>query len=215
MTITLNAEKREKIGKTKGLRREGFLPAVFYGHKKEATPIKVKKIDFIKAWKNAGESTVIKLKTEEGDFDTLIKEVDIDPVTNEPRHADFYVFEKGHKVEISVPIEFEGTSRAVKELGAVLVKVMHEMKIKADPTNLPHTIKVNIESLVDFDSQITAGETKLPTGVELMENPDEIVAAVAKPKEEKEETAPVDLSTIEVEKKGKKEEEGETETSSS
>ena len=61
MTLTLNAEKREKIGKLESLREAGFLPAVFYGHKKESTPIQIKKIEFLKAWKNAGESTVIKL----------------------------------------------------------------------------------------------------------------------------------------------------------
>jgi ribosomal protein L25 (general stress protein Ctc) len=52
MTITINAEKRDKLGKLESVRAAGFLPAVYYGHKKEATPIQIKKTDFIKAWKN-------------------------------------------------------------------------------------------------------------------------------------------------------------------
>ena len=208
MTLTLNAEKRIKIGKTKGLLGTGILPAVYYGHKQESTPIQMKKTDFLKVWKEAGESTVIKLHTPEADIEALINDVDMDPLTNEPRHADFYVFEKGHKVEISVPIEFVGVSPAVKEKGAVLVKVLYEIKIAAEPANLPHQIDVDISPLVEFGDSIVAKDIKLPHGGELLENPEEVVANVSEPKEEKkEEAAPVDLSQIEVEKKGKKEEE--------
>lgn len=205
MTITLNAEKREKIGKLKNLRKEGFLPAVYYGHKKDSTPIQIKKNEFIKAWREAGESTVIRLKTDKGDIETLIKNVDIDPTLNEPRHADFYVFEKGHKVEISVPLEFVGVSPAVKDLGGVLMKILHELKVEADPSNLPQEINVDISVLTEMESHILAKDVVLPKGVELAENPDEMVVNVVPPREEVEEVVPVDISQIEVEKKGKKE----------
>ena len=210
MTINLKAEKRTKIGKLESLRKEGFMPAVFYGHKKEATPIQINKVDFIKAWKNAGESTVIKLSTPEGEIEALIHDVDIDPVIGEPRHADFYVFEKGHKVEIEVPLEFIGISPAVKDLGGALMKILHELKIKADPANLPHQIEVDISSITELEGQILAKDIVLPKGVELMEHAEEVVVTVATPRAEKvEEEAPVDLSAIEVEKKGKTDEESE------
>lgn len=216
MTITINAEKREKIGKTESLRKAGILPAVFYGHKKEATPIQIKKSEFIKAWKNAGESTVISLVTPNGNLEALIHDVDIDPITGEPRHADFYIFEKGHKIEIAIPVEFEGVSPAVKDLGGVLIKVLHELTVKAEPANLPHAIIVDISSLSEINSHILAKDIKLGNGVELIQNPEEVVALVSEAKEEVvEEVAPVDLSQIEVEKKGKKEEEGEGEVVSS
>jgi large subunit ribosomal protein L25 len=207
MVVNIKAEKREKIGKLKALRSEGFMPAVFYGHKKEATPIQIKKTDFIKAWKNAGESTVIKISMPEGDLEALIHDIDLDPLTGEPRHADFYVFEKGHKVEIAVPIEFIGISVAVKDLGGTLMKILHELKVKAEPSNLPHQIEIDISPIVELEGQILAKDIKLPHGVELMENPEEVIVTVATPKaEEKEEVAPADLSSIEVEKKGKTDE---------
>ncbi len=210
MTINLKAEKRERIGKLESLRKAGFMPAVYYGHKKESTPIQIKKIDFLKAWKNAGESTVIKLETPDGDLEALIHDVDLDPITDEPRHADFYVFEKGHKVEIAVPLEFIGISPAVKDLGGVLMKILHEVKVSAEPSNLPHQIEVDISPITELEGQILAKDISLPKGVLLMENPEEVIATVATPKaEEKVEEAPADLSSIEVEKKGKKEEEGE------
>ncbi len=206
MTIDIKAEKRDKIGKLKTVRDAGFLPAVYYGHKKASTPIQIKKTDFLKAWKNAGESSVIKLSTPDGDMEALIHDVDLDPVTGIPRHADFYIFEKGHKVEVAVPIEFVGISTAVKDLGGVFMKVLHELKVKAEPANLPHQIEVDIASITALEGQILASEIKLPKGVELMEHPDDVVATVATPKAEKvEEEAPVDLSQIEVEKKGKQE----------
>ncbi len=206
MTIDLKAEKREKIGKLKTLRDEGLMPAVYYGHKKEATPIQIKKSDFLKAWREAGESTVIKLHTANGDMEALIHDVDIDPLTDEPRHADFYVFEKGHKVEIAVPLEFIGISLAVKDLGGVLMKILREIKVEAEPSNLPHQIEVDISPIIELEGQILAKDIVLPKGVVLMENPEEVVVTVATPKEEKEEVAPApDLTQIEVEKKGKKE----------
>jgi len=84
------------------------------------------------------------------------------------------------------------------------------LKISADPQHIPHDIEVDVSSLVDFNSQIVASQLKLPAGVDLIENPDEVVASASAPREELvEESAPVDLSAIEVEKKGKKEVEGE------
>ena len=213
MTLILNIEDRKKIGKMGSLLEAGILPAVYYGKKESATPIQIKKNDFLKIWKEAGESTVITLKNGEKEVDALIHDVYKNPLSGEPNHIDFYVFEKGHKVEISVPIEFVGVSLAVKEKGAILVKVMHEIKIKAEPSKLPHKIEVDTSALSEIGDDIKAKDVKMPNGVELSENPEEIIANVALPKEEKEEVV-VDLSKIEVEKKGKKEEEPSPETSS-
>lgn len=208
--ITLDAQARDLSQNLNTLRKEGKMPAVFYGKKTESTPITLVQKDFIKVWKQVGESGVVTIKTPKGVVETLIHAVDIDPVSDVVRHVDFYVFEKGKKVEVDVPLEFVGVSPAVKDLSGNLVKSLHELKISADPQSIPHEIQVDISTLVDFDSRITAGDIKLPAGVTLIELPEEVVALVARPREEKEEeeAAPVDLSSIEVEKKGKKEEEG-------
>lgn len=206
---TLEAQVRDNSQNVDALRKAGKMPAVFYGKKTESTPITIERKDFIKVWNAVGESGVVTIKTANGTVDALINAVDVDPVSDIPRHADFYVFEKGKKIEVDVPLEFVGVSPAVKDLGGTLVKTLHEIKISADPQHIPHHVEVDISSLVDFQSQILAGDLVLPTGVVLVELPEEVVATAAAPKEdEPEETAPVDLSAIEVEKKGKKEEEG-------
>lgn len=210
--LTLKAEKRDGSTKPDSLRKAGLMPAVFYGKKESSTPITVKLADFMKVWDQAGESSVVVLDTPEGEKESLIHDIDIDPVSSMPRHADFYVFEKGHKVSVALPLEFIGVSSAVKDLGGSFVRVLHEIKVTAMPKDLPHDISVDISSLANFGDQILAKDIKLPSGVELEENLEEVVALVSAPREEKEEeAAPIDLESIEVEKKGK-EEEGETPT---
>ena len=208
----MEIKKRTKTENNEVLRKNGFLPAVIYGKKTPSTPVSVSAKDFLKIWKEAGESGVVSLKGG-GAFDVLIHEVALDPVSDLPIHVDFYAFEKGKKIEVAVPLEFVGVSPAVKDLGGSLVKVLHEIKISADPMHIPHSVSVDISALVDFTGQILASDLKLPFGVDLVEKPEEVVASVAEPKaDEPIEVAPVDLSAIEVEKKGKLEKEGETAT---
>lgn len=206
--LTLEIEKREKGQALEALRKSGKMPAVFYGPKEKTTPITVSQAEFIKVWKKAGESSIIELVAKGEQHDALIHDIDMHPVTGAPRHADFYVIEKGKKVEVAVPIVFDGVAPAVKDKGGILVKVMRELEIEATPKDLPRDIHVDISSLTDLESVIEAKDIKLPQGVTLRVGPEEVIAAIAEAKEEVVEEAPVDLSSIEVEKKGKEAKEG-------
>jgi len=206
--LTLQIEKRDTKQKLDLLRSAGSMPAVFYGKKTESTPITLLMSDFEKVWKEAGESTVVTLKGVDGEFETIIHDVTVHPVTGIPVHADFYVFEKGQKIEVAISLEFTGVSPAVKDLGGVLVKVLHEVEVEAIPSKLPSELIVDISLLSTFETQIHAKDLALPEGVTLITDAEEVVALVEKPREEEpEEAAPVDLSAIEVEKRGKKEDE--------
>ena len=210
--LSLKIEMRDMKLKPETLQKKGLIPAVFYGKKEKSTPIMIALNEFTKVLKKAGESSVITLKQLNGeDLEALIYDVDLHPVTEVARHADFYIFEKGHKISMSIPLVFEGSAPAVKDLGGTLIKVLHELKIEAMPKDLPHEIKVDISPLVNFESRIFAKDIALPSGAVLKEISDEIVALISEAKEEVMEEFPVDLSAIEVEKKGKKEEEGEAE----
>ncbi len=207
--ITLSAEARDNKISPETLRKEGKIPAVFYGPKEKSTPISISTVDFIKVYKKAGESSVIILKEGNNEHEALIHDIDVHPVTGAPRHADFYVIEKGKKVKVNIPLVFEGIAPAVKDKGAILVKVARELEIEASPKDLPHELKVDISSLVDFSSTIHAQDIKLPAGVTLVSGGLEIVASVSEAKEEVEEVKPIDMSAIEVAKKGKEAKEGE------
>lgn len=202
--LELQTQKRtakEKLSK-------GYIPAVFYGKGTDSTAVSIKETDFQKVFQEAGESTVVSIKGDAGEHDALIHDVQFDVLTGRPIHADFYVFEKGKKIEVEVPLEFIGKSPAVEDLAGILVKVLHELPVEAQPKDLPHDIKVDISALVSLDSVINAKDLQLPSGVELAVDPEDVVCSIAVAKEEEEETE-IDLDSIEVEKKGKKEEESE------
>jgi large subunit ribosomal protein L25 len=207
--LTLPVERRTKKDSIDALNKAGRIPAVFYGPKEESTPISISKVDFIKAWRKAGESSVIILKDGSHEHEALIHEIDVHPVSGAPRHADFYVIEKGKKVKVDVQLTFDGVAPAVKDLGGILVKVLREVEIEAAPKDLPHELTIDISSLKELTSVIHARDIALLAGVTLITDGNDIVASIAEAKEEVEEApTAVDMSAIEVEKKGKEAKEG-------
>ena len=113
-TLEIAAILRDtKKDSPKSLKNRGFIPSIFYGKKQKSTPIAVPIVEFTKAWKIAGESSVVTIKMDNESFDCLIYAVDLDPIKNTPRHAYFYVFEKGQKLKVKVPVEFLGLAPAV------------------------------------------------------------------------------------------------------
>ena len=211
MITELKAAKRSKTGKeVAGLRKIGTMPAVVYGPKQEALSIEVSTKDFGKVLDEAGESTVINLSIDGEGHNVLIHEVDRDPISDMPRHADFYAIVKGQKVKVHIPLVFVGESAAVKE-GANLVKALHEIEVEADPMNLPHELNADIALLATVGAQLTAKDIVLPEGVSLVTDGDEVVATILEAKEEVEEpVAQVDMTAIgDSVERGKGEEEGE------
>lgn len=203
--FAIKAKKRGGGVKLDALRKGGEIPAVFYGAGKNTTSISVSIVEFKKIWKDAGESLAIKVEMLDNNIDALIHEVQVNPVTGEPIHADFLAIDMKKKICVNVPLVFEGISDAVKGGIGNLVKVMHEFEIEALPKDLPHNLVVDISKLKTLDDQIFVSNVKLPIGVVVTNEPTDVVASIVEQVEEKEEvTAPVDLSAIEVEKKGKK-----------
>lgn len=189
--------------------KAGQIPAVYYGPKQQSTSVAMSVKDFKDVLEKAGESSVIILRDGPAEHEVLIHEVDVHPVSGEPRHADFYVIEKGKKVKVHVPLVFSGVAPAVKDKGGILIKVMRDIEVEAAPRDLPRELAVDISKLVELNDTIHAENLALPAGVELKVSPDEVVASVSEAKEEVVEApAAIDLSAIEVEAKGKEAKEG-------
>jgi large subunit ribosomal protein L25 len=208
--LSLTVKTRDPQIDLKVLRKSGELPAVFYGMGNKTTSISVSMIEFKKVWEKAGESGTIKITGPKISVDALIQDVQLDPVSNQPIHIDFLVVDMNKKIKVEIPIEFTGVSAPVKSGIGVLVKVLHEVEIEALPKDLPHSFIIDISKLIDLNSTILVSDINLPTGVTMITKDSEVVASIIEQKEEKEEAVEaVDLTKIEVEKKGKKEEEGE------
>lgn len=203
---TLHATKRSPDQKLDAVRATGNIPAVVYGAGiTEPLSVSVEREIFKKVWKSAGHSTAITLDVDGKNYDVLIHDFQIDPATDGVIHADFMALDKLKKVTVSVELEFVGVAPAVKSGLGVLEKMLYEIEVEALPKDLPHNVTVDVSTMVDADSQIHIKDLKIPTGVEVKNDPDEVVAVITEFKEEIE-SAPVDLASIEVEKKGKKEE---------
>lgn len=208
MTITLQAQKRDS--KASAVRAQDQIPAVYYGAGTASVSIAIPAREFIKVWKEAGETTTVTLDMGGEKVTTLIHDMQHDPITNEPTHVDFLVIDMKKEIEVAVPIEFTGLAEAEKGNVGILVKVLHEVEVRALPANLPHNLEVDVAPLAAVADQIHVRDIKLPTGVTMITDGEEVVALIAAFKEEKEEeSAPIDLDSIEVVEKGKKEEEGE------
>jgi large subunit ribosomal protein L25 len=207
--FVINAKKRDASGSLAHLRQAGEIPAVFYGAGKKNTPVSISTAEFKKLWRQAGESSAVVVKTGAENIDVLIHEVQVDPVTDEPIHVDFLAIDMTKKIKVKVPLDFTGISNAVKNGLGNLVKVLYEVEVEALPKDLPHNLSVDISKLATVEDTILVSDIKLPSGVVVIEKPEDVVASIILQVEEKEEEpVPVDLSAIEVEKKGKKDEEG-------
>lgn len=173
------------------LRAQGIMPAVLYGPKEHAQPIAINLQQFEHLFKTAGETTIIKLKGVGDEKDSLIHDVQFHPVTDTPLHADFYVLEKGKKVNLNIPLEFVGQAPAEKA-GHIIVKALHEVEIEVAPAELPQHLAIDLSKLENVGDHILASEIPLPPSAELKTSADEIVVSVTAFVEEKEEVpAPV------------------------
>lgn len=206
--LELHVQKRESVGKSlNSLRKEGFLPSVIYGHNFETTPIQIKYKDFEKIFKAAGESTLITLKIiGQGSEPAVIKDIQKDPVNGQIIHADFYKVNLKEKIKAKIPVVAIGESEAVKN-GGVLVKTVSELEVEALPQDLPHELQIDISKLNNFGDQILVKDIAVSGAVKIEAGPEEVVALVQEPREEKiEEAAPPSVEEVEVIKKEEKKE---------
>lgn len=202
--LTLEATARDVSIAPKHIRKLGMVPAVYYGKGQESVPVTVDAIALSKMLRDAGESTIISLKAPKGTLDVLIHDVQVHPVTSTPIHVDFYLVDKNQTLEVHVPIEFTGIATAEKA-GAVVVKVLHEILVEALPAALPSEFVIDLSVLKEIDDHILISDLVVPVGVTVLHDLDDVIV-VATRQQEEEEVETIDLASIEVEKKGKKEE---------
>lgn len=208
--IKLTAKIREEVGrKTSGLKNNGRIPAVIYGHGIKNASLDLDYKEFAKVLKEAGESSLIEMHVE-GEKEkrlVLVHDLQKDAVSDMYIHVDFFETSAKEEVEVGVVLVVEGTSLAVKDLGGTLVQYIHELDIKAMPQDLPHDIKVSIDGLNTFEDRILVKDLNIPKGVKVLTKTEEIVVSVAPPANVEEDLAKdieekvEDIEKVEKEKK--------------
>src|SRR5678815_1980610 len=218
MEITLEATTRDTFGKNEArrTRRDGKVPAVLYGGEgTEPTPISVTPKALLKILHSeAGQNTLISLKLAgAGDSRVLVKDFQLDPITHEVLHVDFFKIAMDKLLQVTIPIVVHGEPKGVKQQGGVLEFIRREVVIEVLPADIPEHIDVDVTELmlhqgIRVRDIATSDKWKPVSELDLM------LVHVILPKVE-EVAAPADAAAAatatpaepEVLKKGKKEEE--------
>ena len=214
--MELQVQKREILGKkVKILRKQGFVPAELYGANVENAHLVLPVKDFMKAYKEAGESTIVSLAFADKKIPVLIQDVVFSPLSQEVEHVDFLAVKMDEKIRTEVPLEFINEAPAVKEKNAILVKVTQELEVEAFPADLPRSIKVDLAKLIDIDTSIYVKDLEVSDKVKILVDGETVVASAVEQAVEEEVVAPVlsveEIKTEAEEKKEKKDEEDEKE----
>ena len=187
-TAQLNATPRTDKGKgvARKLRASGQVPGVIYGHGREPQPLSINAREFDRLAERVRiTSTVIELALDGRTARTLIRELQRDPIRRSVLHVDFQELVAGEKIVVEVPLRFTGTAMGVKNDGGILEEVMHQISVRVDPSNIPDHIDVDVTPLT-IGHSFHVSDLKLPTGVEVTDDPEQTVVIVSAPRAEEE-----------------------------
>lgn len=186
--ITLQADKREVTGrKVKNLRNEGLLPANIFGKKIDSVSIQIEKASFLDTFNKAGETGIIELSLGKETRPVLVHGIQVDPVSSDPIHVDFFQVNLKEKVTANVPLELVGESPADKQKLGTLVQQIDEIEVEALPADLPDKFEVDVSGLTEVDSSVTVGDIKTDSKVEILTDKELILVKVEALREEEEE----------------------------
>ncbi len=179
--LTLEVHPRESTGTgaSKRLRREGLLPAVVYGGGKDPVAIQMERGSLQEILK-IGENAVFLLKL--GDTGksrhTMVRHLDVDPITRKIRHVDFQRIDLSETVRVAVQLVLVGESPGVKNSGGVLDFITREIEVECLPTKIPANIEVDVSEL-EIGDHLEVKDLDVPEGVEPLVEADRVIASVS------------------------------------
>ncbi len=188
MSLTIKCEKREVFGKnaSRRLRREGKVPAVLYGGDEPSMHLAIQKKDIFGILRSeSGENTIFKASFDSESRDTMIKELQTDPVTEEILHIDLILIAMDKAVRVSVPVVVTGESVGVKTEGGFVDLITREVEVECLPGDIPEHIEVDISDL-HLHQSIKIEEMTFPEGVESLSDPQTLVVLIEAPTKEEE-----------------------------
>ncbi|MEO0455727.1 MAG: 50S ribosomal protein L25/general stress protein Ctc [Cyanobacteria bacterium P01_A01_bin.114] len=181
MELTIECKKRAAGDKPKAVRRSGNLPAVLYGHDgTSSVSLTVNTRDAEALLRKAVvNKTVVDVKVPDMPWKgkALLREVQTHPWKNKVYHISFFSIASQSEVEVSMPLNFTGIAKGVKDDGGVLDTVITEMQLKCPPDGIPETLDINVSDLGIGDS-LHVGDLILPDGVFAVDSPELLVVSV-------------------------------------
>ena len=181
--ISIKGARRTEFGKgaSRRARRDGFIPAVIYGHSEKPQHVQLPSRELGVALKTS--NVLIDVVLDDHTELTLPKSVSRDPLTGLLEHIDLVIVRRGEKVTVSVPVHTEGKY----DQDGILENVHTSIEVEADVTNIPSFLILNMEGLAAGES-LSADKVILPAGVTLVSDPKMTVVHLSVRSAEVEET---------------------------
>src|SRR5215470_6282855 len=157
MEAVLEATARDSFGKNEArrTRRDGKVPAVVYGGSGDgsgptAVPIAVEPKALLRILHSeSGANTLISLKLAgSGDTKVLLKEYQLDPITHQVLHADFYRVAMDRAIQVTIPVVVKGEPKGVKQQGGILEFVRREIEVECLPGDIPENVEIDVSELM-------------------------------------------------------------------
>ncbi len=179
--IELKVEPRASLGAAaaRRFRQKGQIPAIVYGHRVEPVPVMVQVREFARVFAKVGKTQLLDLKLDGDTRPALVREVQWDARDGKLQHVDFYQVDLREKITSEVPIVIVGEAPKVAAREADLIIALHELRVECLPGDLPAQIECDVSGLLEIDDEIRVRDLKIPPGVELDADPDEMVVKVA------------------------------------
>lgn len=203
--FTFKVQVRE--GKARQTRTNGLIPAIIYGKNFENIKLALEEIAFNRLYKEAGTSNLIDLDIDGKKMKALISDVQLNPLNSKFVHIDFQKIDMKEKIKTEIPIEIVGeTSLVVEQEGSLIVN-KDAVEVECLPADLVDHINVDVSILTDFDQNIKVADLRVPAGVEILDDPEEVIVLVQPPRSEEElealnEEVVEDVEAVEVENAG-------------
>ncbi len=190
----LTAKTREAKGSSSAgrLRRTGWFPAVVYGEGRPGVDIQLNEHDFVMMLRtHRSENMIVDLAVEgrEKPFKVMLKAMQHHPMTGRVIHVDFYEISMTRKIEIDVPVKLTGIPTGVANEGGILEHVLRVLTVQCLPVDMVEEFALDVSDL-HIGKTLRVRDVKVDAAkYKVMNDPDQVVAAVAAPRTEEEEKA--------------------------
>lgn len=185
--ITLEVQGRNAEEKAKDLLANNLIPLEFYGKGVDNMSFKVDYQTFRRTFNKAGMNTIMSLVVDgKKGPNVLVCDVQYHPISGNMIHVDMSNVRMDQEIHTEIPLVFVGTAPAVKNLAGIFMAKMDEVEVKCLPDALIHSIEVNVDSLEDFHTYVRVKDLKVPAGITIMNEPEDVVAMVVAPRAEEE-----------------------------
>ena len=188
MSIVVKSEKREGLGSNaaRRLRAQGFVPAVLYGESLETTALVLKKKDIVQILRlESGENTIFQVAVDGETTDVMIKELQIDPASDELLHVDLIRISMDKPIRVTVPIVHRGEPVGVKTEGGFVDFVTREVEVECLPRDIPESIGIDISEL-HINQSYKVQAMAVPAGVKIITDPNTVLVLISMPHKEEE-----------------------------